>query len=646
MMLSAEVILIVILLAICVIQCQKYLDCTFDQGDLPCKLSPVGTSPELQVMSIVSIDNPSAVTVIPLSDVTSITKPTIGNNLQCQIPYKFSNDSEDMYFCAALKSSPNASHCITTDSTSQECILGQYVLAQLDSGENFTYHVEVIGTTGPSCLSLYYYITRPNVGQIVVRSTDIVDDTVQQIGTISDVPNNGWHRVSFSFQPNVTNYYINFDLERLTSSQELVFIALDQIKIIDGHCENVDETTTKADQTSPITTAEIVTTTNRILTTQQTILPSTQASSTPTPLQTTEITAPLSTQTAFDTTLQTTTTPIVTTGHPFLPIFQCDFTTSCFGSDAFRITNGTEFNPTNLSSISQPPEAPTSDVSSISNPTDNNEKCELPFRPQINNTTQTSWDMWFCYNEACPTASSTSASCVLGEYGLITLPPSQSNVTVTDSLTPNVPPKPRDASGAQCLRFYYYFTVYDGQDWGQQIQLWIKPNDGGDRVEVGTLTVNDMQRNKWESAQFELERISSNDMLEINFVIVNDTQEKNITRSQLINFAMDNIELYDYNCSYVDEQLGILTTTRPIKTSTSIATNTTTEPEATPRNKNKRNLDLILGLSLGIGGALSIIIIGYLALRCKAKGKARRKSAYEYDKYFPLESPLYKRNTK
>ena len=101
----------------------------------------------------------------------------------------------------------------------------------------------------------------------------------------------------------------------------------------------------------------------------------------------------------------------------------------------------------------------------------------------------------------------------IGEYGLITLPPSQSNVTVTDSLTPNVPPRPRDAPGAQCLRFYYYFTVYDEQDWGQQIQLWIKPNNGGDRVEVGILTVNDMQRNKWESAQFELERASSNDMV-------------------------------------------------------------------------------------------------------------------------------------
>ena len=66
--------LIVILLAISVIQCKKYLDCTFDQGDLPCKLSPGGTSPELQIMSIVPIDNPSAATVIPLSDVTSISK--------------------------------------------------------------------------------------------------------------------------------------------------------------------------------------------------------------------------------------------------------------------------------------------------------------------------------------------------------------------------------------------------------------------------------------------------------------------------------------------------------------------------------------------------------------------------------------------
>ena len=86
-------------------------------------------------------------------------------------------------------------------------------------------------------------------------------------------------------------------------------------------------------------------------------------------------------------------------------------------------------------------------------------------------------------------------------------------MTVTDSLTPNVPPRPRDASGAQCLRFYYYFTVYDEQDWGQQIQLWIRPNNGGDRVEVGILTVKDMKENKWNRGQIPLERTSTNSVV-------------------------------------------------------------------------------------------------------------------------------------
>ncbi|CAF1687358.1 unnamed protein product, partial [Adineta ricciae] len=222
----------------------------------------------------------------------------------------------------------------------------------------------------------------------------------------------------------------------------------------------------------------------------------------------------------------------------------------CFGAGIFEVVSGLQFSPPSpLTTDSEPPRGPTSDALATINPTDNNEKCELPFRPQINNTTQTSWDMWFCYNEACPTASSTSASCVLGEYGLITLPPSQSNVTVTDSLTPNVPPKPRDASGAQCLRFYYYFTVYDGQDWGQQIQLWIKPNDGGDRVEVGTLTVNDMKENKWNRGQIPLERTSTNSVLQIDFKIVNDDRPTNAAKNRSINFAMDVVELYDYNCS-------------------------------------------------------------------------------------------------
>ena len=82
-------------------------------------------------------------------------------------------------------------------------------------------------------------------------------------------------------------------------------------------------------------------------------------------------------------------------------------------------------------------------------------------------------------------------------YGLISVDPSETSKTIIDSLTPNV--NVRDAAGDQCLRFYYYFTVYDGQDWGQQIQLSIRPNNQTvNQRSIGNLTVDDMKENKWQ----------------------------------------------------------------------------------------------------------------------------------------------------
>jgi hypothetical protein len=57
-------------------------------------------------------------------------------------------------------------------------------------------------------LSLHYYITRPNAGQIVIWCSDIVGGTVQQIGKASDVPYNGWHRSEFTFSPHINNYRV------------------------------------------------------------------------------------------------------------------------------------------------------------------------------------------------------------------------------------------------------------------------------------------------------------------------------------------------------------------------------------------------------------------------------------------------------
>jgi hypothetical protein len=40
--------------------------------------------------------------------------------------------------------------------------------------------------------------------------------------------------------------------------------------------------------------------------------------------------------------------------------------------------------------------------------------------------------------------------------------------------------------------------VYNGEDWGQQIQLWIRPNNLTDNeFLIGNLTFNEMQNNSW-----------------------------------------------------------------------------------------------------------------------------------------------------
>ena len=85
---------------------------------------------------------------------------------------------------------------------------GNYVELQLESTEKYTYYIEVTGTRDLSCLSFYYYITRPNAAEIIVWSTDLAGGTIQQIGQVSNVPYNGWHRVEFSFSPDINNYRV------------------------------------------------------------------------------------------------------------------------------------------------------------------------------------------------------------------------------------------------------------------------------------------------------------------------------------------------------------------------------------------------------------------------------------------------------
>ncbi|CAF1534420.1 unnamed protein product, partial [Adineta steineri] len=80
----------------------------------------------IPLTSTIILDNPSIDPIMPLSDVTSIITPTMGNNSLCQLPYKLDGNSKDIYFCSRLESSSNVSTCFTGDSSEQECLLGKF----------------------------------------------------------------------------------------------------------------------------------------------------------------------------------------------------------------------------------------------------------------------------------------------------------------------------------------------------------------------------------------------------------------------------------------------------------------------------------------------------------------------------------------
>ncbi|UJR14257.1 hypothetical protein I4U23_001248 [Adineta vaga] len=138
--------------------------------------------------------------------------------------------------------------------------------------------------------------------------------------------------------------------------------------------------------------------------------------------------------------------------EPVHQTFYCHFTTTlCFQNTDIILTNGTELP---LLDISEPPRAPLSDATSVNRPTINNYKCNLPYQLSIENSTNTTdWNIWFCYNNQCPTD----------------IDPSESNKTISTSISPTG--VMRSLNGEHCIRYYFYLTVYDVIDWDQQISI-------------------------------------------------------------------------------------------------------------------------------------------------------------------------------
>ncbi|CAF1497550.1 unnamed protein product [Rotaria sordida] len=254
--------------------------------------------------------------------------------------------------------------------------------------------------------------------------------------------------------------------------------------------------------------------------------------------------------------VQEMTSTIIITERAFGPLFRCDFDSACFADDQIRRTNGSEFDPLPPPSGLEPPRAPTSDVTSITALTSNNETCRLPYQLSLDNNMNPTYPyMRFCYNNTCETDNGDIATCASGLYGLVSLNLSDSPTIISHSFNYNS--TPGDSVGEQCLRFYYYFTIYNGQDWKQQIDVLIRPdNDAGRGFLIGNLTILDMEENGWQLQYITFNSTFSNYTLAFSFIVGIENRTVNSTLNRTIHFALDNIELYDFNCAYVNDQLN------------------------------------------------------------------------------------------
>ncbi|CAM4889862.1 unnamed protein product [Rotaria socialis] len=300
------------------------------------------------------------------------------------------------------------------------------------------------------------------------------------------------------------------------------------------------------------------------------------------------------------------------TDRPFPPMFECDFTTPCFAENQLDRTDGSQFNLGPISDTSLPPVAPTSDVSSITNPTNDSLPCQLPYRPQLENGTDfANWSMWFCYNNECPTSNETQGTCVSGLYGLVSLNSSESSRTIFDSInSTDSNAIAEDFSEVQCLRFNYYFTVYDGEDWGQEIQVWIRPNhEINNQYSIENFTVADMNENKWQNGEVTFTSVSSNYTLAFSFLVTKENQGNESETNRTIYFALDNIELYAFNCSDPNNQ-GTTSTIQPTAAAT----------EAPSPNKSR--VGLILGLIFGLGLPTIALIGGVVYWKRKSQDRS------------------------
>ncbi|CAF1154156.1 unnamed protein product [Rotaria sordida] len=614
-------------------------------GDCQFTLTSGGTNNLVLTNGSSSSGNPAQ----PLSDVTAVQSLTTPNNEPCTFPYTYTPGNWQMYFCRRYSAT---NYSCPTNSGLGQCAMGKFAgirASATTSKYNQTYVTDGKQSSSTTqCLDFYYYIPGTTNNPKIQVGWKADADT-QQIVELTAHSENKWQNIRSSFTaPSSSFYQLTFRMMRDAGSFSYAF-GLDEIKIYNQPCDSVMTTTISIVSTTTIeagtTTPVLPDTTTPVPTTTTTPIPTT---TTPIPTTTTPVpttTTPIPTTT---TPIPTTTTPIPTTTTPIPTMTTTVPTTTTSTTTVFTtstnsespvvtqdveetssanipivttggelvVTNGSEF--TSVDIINEPPRAPLSDVSSINEPTDNNELCKLPYQPSIDNSTnENGAELWFCYKNQCPTESQQLANCKSGNYGLISIEPWESSKTINESINEEM--MIRSSVGQRCLRYYYYFTVYDKLDWGQHISVLIKfDNETNNEIEIDRLSAVDMIENRWYSRDKTFNSILANYSLMFRFEVTNVNRTDNPASNKTIYFALDNIELFNQNCQSVTDPSTGQTTISQSPATTSKSDEVTPPPPPPPNN-----LGLILGLSLGLGIPLLLFIIGSVFFTVK-RSKQRR----------------------
>ncbi|CAF3105987.1 unnamed protein product [Rotaria sp. Silwood2] len=202
---------------------------------------------------------------------------------------------------------------------------------------------------------------------------------------------------------------------------------------------------------------------------------------------------------------------------------------------------------------------------------------------------------------------SDTTSTTTDKYALVPFDSEATSKTVGMAARPTI--RSGNQTREQCLLYYYYMT-FDNDTSDRQIQVVIDDDIPSLKRVVDTVSRQNMINNGWQYREVTIN--SSTDSYKLSFTFnINKTNQTTNPSNRIFYFALDNIELYDNDCSCNIKNPTTTTTTTPV-------------PPSEP------NLGLILGLSLGLGIPALLGVVGGAVYYTKKKPSG--------DRYLPRDT--------